>query len=51
MMNRKGDRFYGTTDSILNEQNISRSFDVNVIVDEVSYKDRLIRNIIPVSLT
>ena len=51
MMNRKGDRFYGTTDNILNEQNISRSFDVNVIVDEVSYKDRLIRNIIPVSLT
>lgn len=51
MMNRKGDRFYGTTDSILNEQNISRSFDVNVIVDEVSYKDHLIRNIIPVSLT
>lgn len=51
MMNRKGDRFYGTTDSILNERNISRSFDVNVIVDEVSYKDRLIRNIIPVSLT
>ena len=51
MMNRKGDRFYGSTDSILNEQNISRSFDVNVIVDEVSYKDRLIRNIIPVSLT
>ena len=51
MMNRKGDRFYGTTDSILNEQNISRSFDVNVIVDEVSYKDRLIRNIIPISLT
>lgn len=51
MMNRKGDRFYGTTDSILNEHNISRSFDVNVIVDEVSYKDRLIRNIIPVSLT
>lgn len=51
MMNRKGERFYGTTDSILNEQNISRSFDVNVIVDEVNYKDRLIRNIIPVSLT
>ena len=51
MMNRKGDRFYGTTDNILNERNISRSFDVNVIVDEVSYKDRLIRNIIPVSLT
>ncbi|MBU5474818.1 ABC transporter ATP-binding protein [Roseburia sp. MSJ-14] len=50
MMNRKGERFYGTTDSILNEQNISRSFDVNVIVDEVNYKDRLIRNIIPVSL-
>ena len=51
MMNRKGNHFYGTTDSILSESNICRTFDVNVIVDEVRYQNQRIRNIIPVSLT
>lgn len=51
MMNRNGDRFYGMAADILNEENISKSFDVNVIVDEVMYNDRKLRSIIPVSLT
>lgn len=51
MMNRNGDRFYGKAADILNEENISKSFDVNVIVDEVIYNDRKLRSIIPVSLT
>ena len=51
MMNRNGDRFYGKAAYILNEENISKSFDVNVIVDEVMYNDRKLRSIIPVSLT
>ena len=51
MMNRNGDRFYGKATDILNETNISKSFDVNVIVDEVMYHDRKLRSIIPVSLT
>lgn len=52
MMNRNGDRFYGKAADILNnEENISKSFDVNVIVDEVMYNDRKLRSIIPVSLT
>lgn len=50
MMNRNGDRFYGKAADILNEENISKSFDVNVIVDEVMYNDRKLRSIIPVSL-
>lgn len=51
MMNRNGDRFYRKAADILNEENISKSFDVNVIVDEVMYNDRKLRSIIPVSLT
>ena len=51
MMNRNGDRFYGKAADVLNEANISKSFDVNVIVDEVIYHDRKLRSIIPVSLT
>lgn len=50
MMNRKGDRFYGSTGDILNESNISKSFDVNVVVDEIIYQNRTIRSVVPVSL-
>ena len=50
MMTRKGDQFYGRTAEILNRENISNSFDVNVIVDEVTYQNRKLRSIIPVSL-
>ena len=50
MMNHRGERFYGKTGDILNEQNISRSFDVNVVVDEIIYQNKTIRSIIPVSL-
>lgn len=50
MMNRKGDRFYGSTGDILNESNISKSFDVNVVVDEIMYQNRTIRSVVPVSL-
>ena len=50
MMNRKGDRFYVPTGDILNESNISKSFDVNVVVDEIMYQNRTIRSVVPVSL-
>ena len=50
MMNRKGDRFYGPTGDILNESNIYKSFDVNVVVDEIMYQNRTIRSVVPVSL-
>ena len=41
---------YGKAAEILNRENISNSFDVNVIVDEVTYQNRKLRSIIPVSL-
>lgn len=50
IMNRKGDRFYGKASEVLNEKTISKSFDVRVIVNEIMYQDKMIRNIIPVSL-
>lgn len=50
MMNRAGENFYGKAADVLNEQNISKAFDVNVIVDEVTYEGKNIRSIIPVSL-
>ncbi|MCM1226977.1 MAG: ABC transporter ATP-binding protein [Clostridium sp.] len=50
MMNRKGDIFYGSADEVLTEENISRSFDVNVIVDEIKYLEKTIKSIVPVDL-
>ena len=35
---------------ILNEENISHAFDVDVIVNELEYKNRAIRSIVPVAL-
>ena len=50
MMNRSGTFFCGPTEQILTENNISRSFDVEVVVNEFQYRNRSIKNIIPVSL-
>ena len=50
MLNRKGSSFYGPAADILNEKNISYSFDVQVIVDELQYQGRSIRSIVPVAL-
>ena len=50
ILNRSGEQFYGKEQEVLSEENISKSFDVKVVVDEIEYKEKLIRNIIPVSL-
>ena len=50
MLNRKGEFFYGPAAAIPNEQNISYSFDVQVIVDELNYQGRAVRSIVPVAL-
>lgn len=50
MMNRKGDFFYGPTEQILTEENISRSFDVQVAVNEFLYGTQKIKSVVPVSL-
>lgn len=50
MLNRKGEFFYGPAAEILNEENISYSFDVQVLVDELHYQGRSVRSIVPVVL-
>ena len=51
MMNHKGTFFYGSTEKVLTEKNISVSFDVNVVVNEFSHHQKKIKIIVPVSLT
>ena len=48
MLNRKGEFFYGPAAEILSEENISYSFDVQVLVDELHYQGRSVRSIVPV---
>lgn len=50
MMNRKGDFFYGPTEQVLSEENISKSFDVQVAVNEFQYGTQIIKSVVPVSL-
>ena len=50
MLNHKGKFFYGPAAEILNEENISYSFDVQVLVDELHYQGRSVRSIVPVAL-
>lgn len=50
MMNHSGEFFYGSAAEVLNEWNISRSFDVQVVVDEFDYRGRPVRSIVPVAL-
>lgn len=51
MLNREGSYIYGNTEEVLTEQNISRSFDVNVVVNQARFGDRIVKSIIPVSIT
>lgn len=51
MLNRKGSYIYGRTQEILNEENISNCFDVNVLVSQQTYQNKIVKSIIPVSLT
>lgn len=50
MINRSGTFFCGPTEQVLTENNISRSFDVEVVVNEFRYRNRSIKSIVPVSL-
>ena len=50
LMNRRGAAIFGDTKEVLTESNISRAFNVTVAVNEFSYKDRLVRSIVPVEL-
>lgn len=50
MMNHKGGCFYGPARDVLTEANISRSFDVEVVVNEFDYQGHTVRSIVPVAL-
>lgn len=50
MMNREGDFYYGAAEQVLNERNISRSFDVRVAVNEFRYENKKIKSIVPVAI-
>lgn len=51
MLNRTGDYVCGKTQDILTEENISKAFHVNVAVNQFHYNDRIIKSIIPISIT
>jgi len=50
LMNRNGESLWGEISDVLTEENISRAFDVRVIVSEVQYKGRRIRSILPAEI-
>lgn len=51
MMNRNGEFIYGNTNDILIPENIKKCFDVEVIMNEIAYKSRSIKDIVPVEIT
>lgn len=51
MMNRNGEFIYGNTNDILISENIKKCFDVEVIMNEIAYKSRSIKDIVPVEIT
>ena len=50
LMNHRGDVLNGPTPEILTEENIARSFDMEVVMEELCYNGRTIRSIVPVAL-
>ena len=50
MLNKTGAFIYGPTQDVLVEENISKSFDVNVVVNEFTYGEKVMKSIVPVSL-
>ena len=50
ILDNKGSFMYGPTEEVLNETNISRSFEVRVAVNEFQYRGKTVKSIVPVSL-
>lgn len=50
MLNRDGSSFYGEAGDVINEQNMKKSFGVNVYVDKLKLNDLVYRSVIPLSL-
>ena len=51
MLNKAGKYVYGQSQDILNEKNISNVFHVNVAVNEFYYNNRIVKSIVPISIT
>ena len=50
MLNRDGTSFYGTAAEIINEDNMRKSFQVNVHIDKFERNNDTYRSVIPLSL-
>ncbi len=50
-VNKTGKYVYGQSQDILNEKNISNVFHVNVAVNEFYYNNRIVKSIVPISIT
>lgn len=50
MLNRDGTSSYGPSDHVINEENMKKSFGVNVFINELELEDNRYRSVIPLSL-
>lgn len=50
MLDNSGGFMYGPTGEVLNEENISRSFEVRVAVNEFQFGEKTVKSIVPVAL-
>lgn len=51
MLNDDGDFIYGKTNDILIPENIKKCFNVEVVMSEIEYKARIIKDIVPVEIS
>ncbi len=50
LMNYDGNYIYGATKEVLIQETIAEAFDVNVLVNESLYEEKIIKSVVPVSL-
>ncbi|MEY8355784.1 ABC transporter ATP-binding protein [Lachnospiraceae bacterium 54-53] len=50
MLNRDGTNFYGPSEQVINEENMRKSFGVNVCINELEVENNRYRSVIPLSL-
>ncbi|MDR1021519.1 MAG: ABC transporter ATP-binding protein [Synergistaceae bacterium] len=51
ILTHSGDSFHGPTEKIVSEGNMCDAFDVRVLIHDVSFEDRVIKSVIPLSVT
>lgn len=50
MLNKDGTNFYGISEQVINEENMKKTFNVNVCVNEFVLKDSSYKSVIPLSI-